>query len=101
QDDLDAIHFLLGQRSLLLFGALLGGALGGRHAADITQETLGHGGLYYQREQHADTGADEGGLPAVGGGGCATDHAGQQGAQVDAHVEDGEGTVATVVTFLI
>ena len=101
QDDLDAINFLLGQRGFLLLGTLHGGALGGRHAADVTEETLGHGGLYHQGEQHADTGADEGGLPAVGGGGGTTDHARQQGAQVDAHVEDGEGTVTTVVTFLI
>ncbi len=101
QDDLDAVYFLLGQRGLLLLGALLGGALGGRHAADVTEEALGHGGLYHQGEQHADTGADEGGLPAVGGGSSATDYTGQQGTQVDAHVEDGEGAVTTVITSLI
>lgn len=65
------------------------------------KETLGHGGLHDQGEQHADTGADEGGLPAIGGGGGAADHAGQQGAQVDAHVEDGEGAVTTVIPFFI
>ncbi len=101
QNDLDAIHFLLGQRRFLLGSTQSGGTLSGSHTADVAEETLGQSRLDHQREQHTDTGTDEGSLPAVGSRGSTTDHTCQQGAQVDTHVEDGEGTVTTVVTLCI
>ena len=66
-------------RALLLLGALQGGTLGSGHTADVAKGNAGPWWPARPGEQHADTGADEGGLPAIGGGGGAADHAGQQG----------------------
>ena len=101
QNDLDAIHFLLGQRRFLCRAAQGGRTLGSRDSADVTEVTLGKEGLDHQGEEHADTGRDETGLPAPLGGDCTGHETSQQGAQVDAHVEDGEGAVTTVITLLI
>ena len=53
------------------------------------------------RQQHADTGHQEAGVPAIAFGHGARDDARQQCTDVDAHVEDGEGTITAVIALLI
>ena len=62
---------------------------------------MGKEGLDHQGEEHADTSGDETSLPAPFCGDRTGHETSQQSAQIDTHVEDGEGAITAVIALLI
>ena len=78
-------------------------SLGSRLAADVADVTLREGELDDHGQQHADARGEEAGAPAVGRvlAERRADERREERADVDAHVEDDEGTVAARVALRV
>ena len=102
EDDAQAIPFDGSQRNLRA-ARHAERALRGRLAADVADIALREGELDDHREQHADAGREEADTPAVGRvlAERRADERREEGAGVDAHVEDRECAVTARIALRI